>query len=136
MADTRCPMCGKVNPDDREECQYCGARLVPLIIEAPPEEEGELGSGGAAAESAAWERGSGGAAAESAAWERGSGDEDVARERGSGRSTGARKRLGRGWRPWFRRVRATQFLVSIRPKKAYSTSELRLINGRWEIIRC
>jgi len=61
MADTRCPMCGKVNPDDREECQYCGARLVPLIIEAPPEEEGERGSGGAAAESAAWERGSGGA---------------------------------------------------------------------------
>jgi len=59
MADTRCPMCAKVNPDDREECQYCGARLVPLIIEAPPEEEGERGSGGAAAESAAWERGSG-----------------------------------------------------------------------------
>jgi hypothetical protein len=30
MADTRCPMCGKLNPGDASACQYCGARLKPL----------------------------------------------------------------------------------------------------------
>ena len=31
MADVRCPMCGKPNPEDLEECQFCGARLKPVI---------------------------------------------------------------------------------------------------------
>ena len=31
MADIRCPMCSKPNPADQEVCQYCGARLKPLI---------------------------------------------------------------------------------------------------------
>ena len=34
MADVRCPMCGKPNPGELEECQFCGARLKPVI--APP----------------------------------------------------------------------------------------------------
>lgn len=38
MADIRCPMCGKPNPDDRDTCQYCQARLKPLIG-GPPEEQ-------------------------------------------------------------------------------------------------
>src|SRR5512133_2666357 len=29
MADIRCPMCGKPNPDDLEICQFCQARLKP-----------------------------------------------------------------------------------------------------------
>jgi len=33
MADIRCPMCGKSNPDHLEICQFCEARLTPL---APP----------------------------------------------------------------------------------------------------
>ena len=32
MANNRCPMCGKPNPDDRDVCQFCEARLTPLII--------------------------------------------------------------------------------------------------------
>ncbi|MEK7323961.1 MAG: hypothetical protein AAB217_01740, partial [Chloroflexota bacterium] len=32
MADLRCPMCGKANPDSLEECQFCGARLRPLVL--------------------------------------------------------------------------------------------------------
>lgn len=39
MAEIRCPMCGKPNPPDLEVCQYCGARLVPLISETPPQEQ-------------------------------------------------------------------------------------------------
>ncbi len=31
MADIRCPMCGKSNPSDLDECQFCGARLKPLL---------------------------------------------------------------------------------------------------------
>jgi hypothetical protein len=31
MADVRCPMCGKPNPQDLEECQYCGARIKPVL---------------------------------------------------------------------------------------------------------
>jgi hypothetical protein len=30
MADQRCPMCGKPNPQEAEECKYCGARLRPV----------------------------------------------------------------------------------------------------------
>jgi hypothetical protein len=32
-------MCGKPNPSDLEVCQYCGARLVPLVSETPPQEQ-------------------------------------------------------------------------------------------------
>lgn len=31
MADIRCPMCGNANPDHLEVCQFCQARLTPLI---------------------------------------------------------------------------------------------------------
>lgn len=31
MADIRCQMCGKQNPDNLQECKFCGARLKPLI---------------------------------------------------------------------------------------------------------
>jgi hypothetical protein len=36
--EVRCPMCGKPNPPELEECQYCHARLKPLIVSPPPEE--------------------------------------------------------------------------------------------------
>ncbi|HEX6304408.1 MAG TPA: hypothetical protein VFZ76_09470 [Anaerolineales bacterium] len=39
MAEIRCPMCGKLNPAERQVCQFCDARLVPLIAETPAEEE-------------------------------------------------------------------------------------------------
>lgn len=32
MADIRCPMCSKPNPEDAEVCQYCQARLKPLVV--------------------------------------------------------------------------------------------------------
>jgi hypothetical protein len=35
MADVRCPMCGKPNPDDQDVCQFCGARLKPLLASSP-----------------------------------------------------------------------------------------------------
>lgn len=35
MAEVRCPMCGKPNPEDLEACQFCEARLKPLIINQP-----------------------------------------------------------------------------------------------------
>src|SRR3972149_2244589 len=35
MADVRCPMCGKPNPADLETCQFCGARLKPLLAPSP-----------------------------------------------------------------------------------------------------
>lgn len=31
MAEINCPLCGKANPDDFDVCQYCQARLKPLI---------------------------------------------------------------------------------------------------------
>lgn len=31
MAEVRCPMCGKPNPEELEVCQFCEARLKPLI---------------------------------------------------------------------------------------------------------
>lgn len=34
MAEIRCPMCGKPNPDHLEVCQHCQARLKPLV--SPP----------------------------------------------------------------------------------------------------
>jgi hypothetical protein len=39
MADIRCPMCGKSNPDHLEICQFCEARLTPL---APPKSSDNL----------------------------------------------------------------------------------------------
>jgi len=38
MADMRCQMCGKTNPDDLDECQFCGARLKPLIKPSPSDQ--------------------------------------------------------------------------------------------------
>ena len=32
MSDVRCPMCSKPNPADAEACQYCQARIKPLVI--------------------------------------------------------------------------------------------------------
>ena len=39
MAQIRCPMCGKPNPEEREVCQFCQARLKPLIINPPDSSE-------------------------------------------------------------------------------------------------
>ena len=39
MADIRCPMCSKSNPEDAEVCGVCGARLKPLIVDQPPQEQ-------------------------------------------------------------------------------------------------
>jgi hypothetical protein len=33
MAEIRCPMCSKSNPDDVEVCNFCGARMKPLIVD-------------------------------------------------------------------------------------------------------
>ena len=35
MAAVRCPMCGKLNPPELEECQYCGARIKPILSSTP-----------------------------------------------------------------------------------------------------
>ncbi len=32
MADQKCPMCGKLNPPELDACQFCEARLRPLIV--------------------------------------------------------------------------------------------------------
>ncbi len=32
MTEIRCPMCGKPNPDQLGDCQFCGARLKPLVL--------------------------------------------------------------------------------------------------------
>jgi len=52
MADIRCPMCGKQNPDGRQECQFCQARLTPLAASPfsddsliPLQDDGETESG-------------------------------------------------------------------------------------------
>ncbi len=37
MADIRCPMCGKNNPEELEICRFCGARLKPLRPSTPAE---------------------------------------------------------------------------------------------------
>jgi hypothetical protein len=48
MADTRCSMCGKLNPAEADTCRYCGARLKPMQTgeskrpaAAPPSAEGQ-----------------------------------------------------------------------------------------------
>jgi hypothetical protein len=33
MAEIKCPMCGKPNPDDLDACQFCDARLKPVTDE-------------------------------------------------------------------------------------------------------
>ena len=46
MAEIQCPMCGKSNPDHLDICQFCEARLKPLIISSPEEETiDDLGKG-------------------------------------------------------------------------------------------
>lgn len=40
MAENRCPMCSKPNPEGAEECEFCGARLTPLSID-PSGQTGE-----------------------------------------------------------------------------------------------
>jgi len=49
MAEIRCPMCGKTNPEGQDDCQYCQARLTPLSAKPfptdsldPEDEEGGL----------------------------------------------------------------------------------------------
>ena len=42
MGEIRCPMCGKPNPDDLEVCQFCEARLKPLIIQPTPDESNQI----------------------------------------------------------------------------------------------
>jgi hypothetical protein len=41
MTDVRCPMCSKLNPPDREECQFCQARLKPLVAN-PYDDQGSI----------------------------------------------------------------------------------------------
>lgn len=41
MAEQRCPMCSKMNPDDADVCIHCGARLTPLVISSGAEEAGK-----------------------------------------------------------------------------------------------
>lgn len=43
MAEIRCPMCSKPNPDDLEICQYCQARLKPLVVDpSAPQDNSDL----------------------------------------------------------------------------------------------
>lgn len=45
MAEIRCPMCSRENPDDLDECQFCGARLKPLMAEGGSDAAGSLDPG-------------------------------------------------------------------------------------------
>ena len=45
MGEIRCPMCGKPNPDELDVCQYCEARLKPLIGPFEPADTHEPGEG-------------------------------------------------------------------------------------------
>jgi hypothetical protein len=42
MAQVRCPLCSQLNPEELEECQFCQARLKPLVV--PPFEGDEEGT--------------------------------------------------------------------------------------------
>ena len=62
MTEIRCPMCGKANPAELEVCQYCQARLKPLIIspsqeERPPAREEPQTPSEPAADPSDWLRG-------------------------------------------------------------------------------
>ncbi|MBN2555635.1 MAG: hypothetical protein JXA97_06820 [Anaerolineales bacterium] len=46
MAEQRCPMCSKLNPEGVEECAHCGARLTPLIISSQQTPGSQPESGG------------------------------------------------------------------------------------------
>lgn len=39
MAEIRCQMCGKTNPEHLQECQHCGARLKPLVVPSQSSDE-------------------------------------------------------------------------------------------------
>jgi hypothetical protein len=59
MADIRCPMCSRSNPEDAEECSFCGARLKPLIadedaLEQSASNQPQATGGGAAEEVPGW----------------------------------------------------------------------------------
>ena len=45
MAEIKCPMCSKPNPEELDVCQFCEARLKPLTDELshsqPPIQSGE-----------------------------------------------------------------------------------------------
>jgi hypothetical protein len=43
MTDIICPLCGKSNPSDRDECMYCQAPLKGSGFIAPADQEGEEG---------------------------------------------------------------------------------------------
>lgn len=45
MTEIRCPMCGKANSPEREECEFCQARLKPLLADPTEEEESDIQSG-------------------------------------------------------------------------------------------
>jgi hypothetical protein len=36
VADLRCPMCSKPNPEEADVCAFCGARLKPVLAGSPP----------------------------------------------------------------------------------------------------
>ncbi len=42
MAEVRCPMCPKMNLEELESCQHCGARLKPLTAPLDPIKPGEI----------------------------------------------------------------------------------------------
>ncbi|MEW5872400.1 MAG: hypothetical protein AB1894_24260 [Chloroflexota bacterium] len=42
MAEVRCPMCGKSNPEELEVCKFCQARLKPLHINQPGDAPAEI----------------------------------------------------------------------------------------------
>ena len=35
MAELRCPMCSTLNAETADVCSECGARLTPLVVDAP-----------------------------------------------------------------------------------------------------
>jgi hypothetical protein len=39
MAEVRCPMCGKANPEELDNCQFCQARMKPLVFSSRSEED-------------------------------------------------------------------------------------------------
>jgi len=54
MADIRCPMCGELNPDNLEVCQFCEARLKPLV--PPSQPDGSTAQQDAGADLPDWSR--------------------------------------------------------------------------------